>query len=433
MRRVVCLAGTLAIATAGVAGVAVSSSQAEDFYKGKTVRVLIGYGAGGGYDRYGRQLARHIGKHLPGKPAVVPANMPGAGGLNLLNYLYNVAPKDGTEIGTFGRGAPLLAFAGKSKQVRYDPLKLSWIGTSSSYKNEAYVLAVRKDTGIKSFQELQTSKKQISFAATGAGTDGHDVPLVLRNVFNINAQVVRGYPGGNTLYLAVDRAEMDARMVGFASMKTARPGWLKKDSPVNILLQWATEKRLPDFPNAPTAQELVNNEDDRALVTMLETPFYMARPFAAPPGLSSERLKALRAAFMATHEDPAYKAEAKKLNLLVSAKSGEEVHKLVERLSKIPRKLYARYSSILENPNSKLRKVNWIKVSGVVTELGKKGRFKFKIDGKGKAEKARMRRGYTKVKVGGKKVKSKAVKVGMTCNIWWEGPKSTPGRVECTK
>jgi len=433
MNKLLRLAGASAIATLVTSTVSVSVVGAQDSFEGKTIRVLIGFGAGGGYDRYGRQVARHIGKHLPGKPAVVAVNMPGAGGMKLVNYLYNVAPKDGTSFGTFARGAPLFAFAEGAKAIRFDPLKLTWIGTSSSYKGEAYMFAIRKETGVTSFRDMQKTGRQVNFAATGAGSDGHDVPLVLRSVFNINAQVVRGYPGGNTLYLAVDRGEMDARMVGYASVKTARPGWLEKGSPVNFVMQFATKTRLPEFPNVPTAQELVKNDEDRALINMLETPFFMARPFAGPPNIPATRVKILRDAFMATHEDADYKKEAKKLRLLVSAASGVEVQKLVENLAKTPKKLFDRYAAILANPKSILRKVNWIQVSGVVTKTGKKGRFSFKIDGKGKAHKARMRGRYTKVKVAGKKAKSKAVKVGMNCNIWWEGPKSTPGRVECVK
>lgn len=431
MKTLFRLASLSAIAALGFAATGVSSTHAKEMFEGKTIRVLIGYAAGGGYDRYGRQVARHIGKHLPGKPNVVAVNMPGAGGLKVVNYLYNIAPKDGSNFGIFARGAALFAFSHGAKHVRFNPLKLNWIGSSSSYRGEAYLLAVRKETGMTSFKDLQKSGKELNFAATGAGSDGHDIPLVLRSVLNINAQVIRGYPGGNTLYLAVDRGEMDARMVGYSSVKTARPGWLKKDTPVRFLMQFATKTRLPEFPDVPTAQELVTNEDDRALISMLETPFFMARPFAAPPGMAADRVKILRDAFMATHADPAYKKEAKKLRLLVSAASGEEVQELVKKLAKTPKKLFARYSAILANPKSKLRKVNWIKVSGIVTKTGKKGRFRFKIDGKGKAQKARMRGRYTKVKVNGKKTKSKAVKVGMNCNIWWEGPKTTPGRVEC--
>lgn len=424
-------AGVSALAAFGAFAVLQSPAGAAETFEGKTVRVLIGFAAGGGYDRYGRQVARHIGKYLPGNPNVVAVNMPGAGSIKLVNYLYNVAPKDGTNFAIFARGAPLFAFAGGHKAVKFDPVKLNWVGTSSSYKGEAYLLAVRKDTGITSFGELQRSGKLLNFAATGPGSDGHDVPLVLRNVYRINSQVVRGYPGGNTLYLAVTRGEMDARMVGYSSVKTAQPDWLKPSSPVNFIMQFATKKRLPEFPDVPTAQELVTNDEDRALITMLEAPFFMARPFAAPPGLPADRIKTLREAFMKTHDDARYKEEAKKLRLLVSASSGEEVQQLVEELGKMPRKLYARYNAILANPKSKLRKVNWIKISGVVTKTGKRGRFSFKADGK--EHKARMRGSYTHVKINGQKAKSGAVKVGMNCNIWWEGPKSTPGRVECTK
>lgn len=433
MSKLIRLAGIAAVAALGFTATLAPIANAEGIYEGKTIRVLIGFGAGGGYDHYGRQLARHIGKQLPGNPNVVAVNMPGAGGFKLINYLYNVAPKDGTEFGIFARGAPLLAFAGGAKQVRFDPLKLTWIGTSSSYAGEAYLLAVRKDTGMKSFKDIQRTRKQLNFASTGAGSDGHDVPLILRDVFNINAQVVRGYPGGNTLYLAVDRGEMDARMVGYSSVKTARAGWLKNDGPVNFVMQFATKTRLPQFPDVPTAQELVTNEEDRALISLLETPFFMARPFAGPPDIPADRVKILRTAFMAAHDDPAYKKQAERLHLLVSPKDGAEVQGLVEQIGKMPRKLFDRYASILANPKSKLRKVKWIKVSGIVTETGKKGRFAFKIDGKGKAQKARMLGSYTMVKIGGKEAKADAVMAGMNCNIWWEGPKSTPGRVECTK
>jgi tripartite-type tricarboxylate transporter receptor subunit TctC len=409
----------------------VPAGKAQETFEGKTIRVLIGFGAGGGYDRYGRQVARHIGKYLPGNPNVVAVNQPGAGSIRVINYLYNVAPKDGTNIGIFARGAPLLAFAGGHNAVKFDPIKMNWIGTSSSYKNEAYLLAVRKDTGVKSFADLQKTGKLLNFAATGPGSDGHDVPLILRDVFRINSQVVRGYPGGNTLYLAVTRGEMDARMVGYASVKTAQPDWLKPNSPVKFLMQFATRTRLPAYPDVPTAQELATNEEDRALVNMLETPFFMARPFAGPPGIPAAKVAMLRKAFMAAHEDARYKEEAEKLRLLVSASSGEEVQKLVEDLAKAPRKLYARYNAILANPKSKLRQVNWIQISGVVTKTGKRGRFSFKSGDK--VHKARMRGSYTKVKIAGQKAKSNAVKVGMNCNIWWEGPKSTPGRVECTQ
>ena len=419
----------IAVGALTAASAVSTGAQAQEMFSGKTVRVVIGYAAGGGYDRYGRQVARHIGKYLPGKPSVVATNMPGAGSINSVNYLYNQAPKDGTEFGIFARAAPVLAFAGKAKQVRYDPLKLTWIGTSSSYRGEAYLMAVRKDSGIMSISDMQRSKKVINFAATSFGSDGTDVPIVLREVLGINAQVLRGYPGGNTLYLAVDRGEAEARMVGYASVKTARPGWLEKDSPVRFVLQFATQTRLPEFPDVPTAQEIARNQADKDLIALLEAPFILARPFAGPPDIPADRTKALRAAFMKAHEDPTYQAEAKKLRLLTSPLDGAEVQNLVERLGKMPRELYDRYASILANPKSEVRKVQWQIVDGKISKIGKKGRFEFEAGGK--SEKARMSNGYTKLTVNGKKAKVKAIKAGMACKIWYEGSGSFAGQMEC--
>ena len=427
------LAATAVIATGAGIAAAPGSAEAANF-KGKTVKVIIGYGAGGGYDRYGRQVARHIGRHLPGKPQVIAQNRPGAGSYKAVNYIYFQAPKDGTVFGTFARSVPILAFAGKLKQADFDPRKLTWIGTSSSYKGEAYLMVVRKDTGITSIEGMRTAKKPINFAATSFGSDGTDVPIVLKDILRINVQPLRGYPGGNTLYLAVERGEAQARMVGYASMSTAMPHWLDpKKTPVNVVLQFATKTRLPQFPNAPTAREMVTNQDDKDLIELLEAPFFMARPFAAPPGLPADVTKAMRKAFMDAHADPKYIAEAKKVRLLTSPSDGASVQQLVADLGKKPRKLYDRYTKLLENPKSPVRQIQWQEVSGTITKINKRGtKFSVKINGKGKAQKGRMGgSSYTKVKINGKKSKRNKVKVGMTCKIWWEGPKSYAGRVEC--
>lgn len=422
--------GALAVGALAAATLLPAAAQSQELFSGKTVRVVIGYAAGGGYDRYGRQVARHIGQYLPGKPTVVAQNRPGAGSYKAVNYIYHQAPKDGTVFGTFARSVPILAFSGKAKQADFDPRKLTWVGTSSSYKGEAYLMVVRKDTGVKSINDLRNLDKPLNFAATSFGSDGTDVPIVLRNILKLNIQPLRGYPGGNTLYLAVDRGEAQGRMVGYSSMKTAHPEWFNKDTPIQVVLQFATKTRLPEFPDVPTAQEVVTNPEDKALIDMLEAPFYMARPFAAPPGLSPEATKALRDGFMKAHEDPKYKEEAKKLRLLTSPASGEEVQALVERLASVDRKLYDRYSKILENPKSPLRKVQWIKVAGTITKIGKRGRFEFEADGK--TEKSRMAGGgYTKVEINGKKAGRKDVKAGMACEIWWEGPGSYAGRLIC--
>ena len=421
----------MAAVAAAFTWAATGAVQAADF-KGKTIRVVIGYAAGGGYDTYGRQIARHIGRHLPGKPLVVAQNRPGAGSLNAVNYLYHQAPKDGTVFATFARSVPLLAFSGQSKQARFDPLKLTWIGTSSSYKGEAYLMVVRKDTGITSINDLRKAEKPLNFASTSFGSDGTDVPIVLRDILGINVQPLRGYPGGNTLYLAVERGEAQARMVGYASMKTAQPAWLTPASPVRVILQFATTARLPEFPDVPTAQEVVTKQEDKDLIAMMETPFYLARPFAAPPGLKPDVTAALREGFMKAHADEKYQADADRLRLLTSPMHGAEVEKLIERLSKMPRALYDRYAKILENPKSPLRKVVWTKVSGEIAGIGKKGRFAFKVNGEAKAQEARIgESGYTDITINGKKAKDRDLKAGMKCEMDYEGPGSYAGRLDC--
>ena len=235
------------------------------------------------------------------------------------------------------------------------------------------------------------------------------------------------------LYLAVDRGEAQGRMAGLASIKTAHPQWLQEDSPVRFLLQLGHKKRLPRFSNVPTALEVVHNDEDRALIDMVQAPFVMARPFAGPPGISQATTNVLRTAFMKAHKDPGYIQEAKKLRLISSPMDGAYVHKVVERLAKIPRPVYDRYSQILAHPRAKVRQVKWEVASGTIILVKRKGRFEFKVAGKEKVYKARMRKHYTKVRIDGKKASRKQVKAGMNCKIWYEGNGSYAGKIECTR
>jgi tripartite-type tricarboxylate transporter receptor subunit TctC len=423
-----------ALAVAGVvagslAGASRQASSQEVSFKGKTARVIVGYEAGGGYDVYARILARYYGNHLPGKPNVIVQNMIGAGSVLAVNYIYERAPKDGSQFATFSRTVPLLAFSGDQKGIRFDPLKLSWIGTSSSYADDAYIMMVRKDRGVTTVADLRGRKQPLKFASTGFGSTGHDIPLVLRETLDLNIQVVHGYPGGATLYLAVERGEMDGRMVGYSSIKSAQPQWLEKDSKVMPLLQFARETRHPDLQNVPTARELASKPEDKSLIEMMESTYFLARPYAGPPGIPAANLRVVRAAFMAAHKDPGYVAEAQKLRIDVSPWDGEKVAGIVQSLARIPRDLYARYDRILANPKSAPRQVNWQIVDGKISKLAKKGRFEF--EAAGKTHKSRVSSGYTKLSVDGKTAKSSALKEGMSCKIWYEGDNSDAGQMEC--
>jgi tripartite-type tricarboxylate transporter receptor subunit TctC len=408
-----------------------ASASAADFYKGKTIKIIVGYSPGGGYDIYSRNLGRYMDKHIPGKPNIIVQNMTGAGSLRAANYIYNRAPKDGTQFGTFSRTLPLLSLIGGGKNVRYDPVKFSWIGSTASYADDAYILSVHKATGIKSVRELMgKNPKQVTLGSTNFGSTGFDVPLVLKDTLGLNLKLVHGYPGGSAINLAITRREMDGRSQGLSSLRTMGD-WRKERVP---LVQFARGmKRHPALKEVPTALELATRQADRELITMLETAFFMARPYAAPPGVPADRVKILRAAFVKTQKDAEYLSNAKRLRIDISPKSGAEVDKIVAQLMAMPKPLIARYKGLVENPKAQRRKVNWKIVTGTISKVKKKGKLEFKMAGKKKSFKTRMRKRYTKVKVNGKKAKSKAVKVGMACKIWWEGNKSTAGRVECTK
>ncbi|MBT3791794.1 MAG: hypothetical protein HN658_09155 [Rhodospirillales bacterium] len=402
---------------------------AADFFKGKTIKILVGYSPGGGYDLYARTLGRNMGKFVPGNPTVIVKNMTGAGSLRAANYIYHKAPKDGTVFGTFSRGLPLLALTGKGKNVRFDPVKFTWIGSTSSYANDAYLLTVHKKAGITSVRQLMgKNPKQVTFGSTNHGSTGFDIPLVLKDALGINIKLVHGYPGGSAINLAITRGEMDGRTQGLSSLRTMG-NWRAERVP---LVQFARGlNRHSDLKDVPTAKELATRQEDRDLIAMLETAFYMARPYAAPPGLPAARTKILRKAFMETQRNPGYMGDAKKLRIDVSPKSGSEVDQIVAQMMAMPKPLIARYKMIVENPKSTRRTVNWQTITGKISKVKRKGKLEFKVAGK--KYKTRMRKRYTKVKINGKKAKRKKVKKGMTCKIWWEGNKSTAGKLECTK
>ncbi|MDX1483402.1 MAG: tripartite tricarboxylate transporter substrate-binding protein [Alphaproteobacteria bacterium] len=421
----------LTAAALAVSGALAGPAAAADFYKGKTIKIIVGYSPGGGYDIYARNLGRYMDKYIPGKPNIIVQNMTGAGSLRAANYIYNRAPKDGTQFGTFSRSLPILALTGGGKNVRFDPVKFTWVGSTASYADDAYLFTVHKATGITSVRELMgKNPKQVTFGSTNFGSTGFDVPLVLKDTLGINIKLVHGYPGGSAINLAITRREMDGRTQGLSSLRTMGD-WRAERVP---LIQFARgTNRHPDLKDVPTAMELATRQEDRDLIAMLETAFFMARPYAAPPDIPADRKKILRAAFTAAQKDPGYLADAKKLRIDISPKTGEEVDKIVAQIMAMPKPLIARYKSIVENPKAERRKVNWQIVTGTISKVKRKGRLEFKIAGKDKTYKTRMRGRYTKVNINGKKAKRKAVKAGMTCKIWWEGNKSTAGRLDCTK
>jgi tripartite-type tricarboxylate transporter receptor subunit TctC len=310
-----------------------------DFYRGKQINLVVGYGPGGGYDIYGRLIARHLGRYVPGNPAIVVQNMPGAGSLRAVNYLANAAPKDGTVIATFARDMPLIGILG-NPNARFDASKFAWLGSSSSYGNDAYLLFTRRDAQVKSVADARRADgPPLLLGGTGEGSSGNDVPIVLRDALGLNLKLIAGYPDSNALFLAVDRREIDGRCVGLSSVQSSHAQWLRPGSDMHVLVQFARATRHGDFPDVPTARELARSEAARALIELAEIPYTLSRPFAAPPGVPPDRAQALEAAFLAVHSDAQYLEEAGRLKVDVSPIGGDEVRRAIARIAGAPPEL----------------------------------------------------------------------------------------------
>jgi tripartite-type tricarboxylate transporter receptor subunit TctC len=341
-------AAALAIAALALAAPGhVRAQSVADFYRGKDITLLVGYGPGGGYDITARLVARYLGKYIPGHPAVVVQNMPGAGSMRAANYTYVNAPKDGTTIALIARDMPLLGLLKVNPSVQFDVQKFNWLGSSSSYANDAYVLVVGPKSPIKSIAEARASTKPspasgggqgggmpLVLGGTGEGGTDADVPKILRDTIGIRIRQVLGYTSTPTIVLAVERGEVDGRMFDYSYVKKSRPQWLKPDSGFHLLVQFARRTRHPELPDVPTARELAPDAKARELIVFAETPLLtMARPFVAPPGVPADRVAALRTAFAAAHRDPEFLAEGEKLGVDISPASAAAMSRALDEMA----------------------------------------------------------------------------------------------------
>lgn len=307
---------------------------AADFFKGKQVQLLVGYGPGGGYDVYARLLARHMGKYIPGQPSLAVQNMPGAASLIAANYIFNKAPRNGTVFGIIDRGLPLMAVVKSNPNVQFDPAKFTWLGSSSNGLDDAFVLMTRKDAQAKSLDDIRRKDgPKVMIGVTGKGATDTEVAKLLRDVVRLNVQIFPGYPSGNDINLAVDRGEVDARPTTYSSLFSTKPDWLKPDSNMHILVAMGRDTRMPQYPDVPLVRELVSDPKDKDLVELADMPFRAPWPWAAPPDVPADRAKALREAFLATSKDATYRAEAAKLFLDVTPMNGEDILAMIKRAS----------------------------------------------------------------------------------------------------
>jgi tripartite-type tricarboxylate transporter receptor subunit TctC len=313
-----------------------------DFYRGKNFTIIVGYSAGGGYDVYARAIGRYINRHIPGSPNIVVTNMPGAGSLASVNYLYNIAPKDGTAMATFGRGIPMEPLIGSGK-FQFEATKLNYIGSAST---ELSVCAVTQKSKARTFEDALTT--EIAMGGEGAGSDPDTYANLVKALTGARFKLVTGYPGGNDMAMAAERGELDGRCGwSWGSVKATRPTWVSGPDALRVLLQLSVE-RSPEMPNVPTIYEKTKSDSDKQVVRLIVSRQIIARPFAAPPNVPAERIAALRAAFDATMKDKDFLAEADKLKLeIVDPVSGADMQKLIDDLYKSSPDVLARAKEVM--------------------------------------------------------------------------------------
>ena len=338
-RAVICMALGAALMTAvALTPPGARADPVSDFYRGKTVNVLIGVGAGGEYDLQARLVAKYIGRHIPGNPSVLPQNMTGASGLKMQNYLYVQAPRDGTYIGMSQNAFPAAQAAGLPG-IQFDAAKFAWLGTIAPVVE---TMTVWNASGVASIEDAR--KRETVAGATSKGAITYIYPSMMNEFFGTRFKLVTGYNGGAEINLAMERGEVEARNNTWSSWKTTKPAWLK-DHKITVIAQ--AGPRAPDL-DAPSVEELAKTAEDRRLIELVVSGTQLGRPLFITPGVPEERVKVLRAAFDATMRDPDFLAEAATLNYEVAPVGGEALQRIVDKVLGTPRDLAARARHLLE-------------------------------------------------------------------------------------
>lgn len=312
----------IALAAAATFGTA-QADEVADFYEGRTVQLIVGYSAGGGYDLYARTLARHMGRHIPGNPNIVIRNVPGAGSMVATNQIANTLPQDGTVFGTVSRGMAFEPLFG-NEQAQFAPRDLGWLG---SMNNETSICGAWHTSGVETWEDLL--ERDLTVGSTGAGADTDLFPKVMRELLGFRFVPIAGYPGGNDVLLAMERGEVQGRCGwSWSSAVANNPEWFEEGGDVNLLFQMSLEKH-PDLPDVPLVTEFAETEEQSQVLNLLFARQVMGRPFVAPPNVPEARLRALRQAFMATMEDEQFLRDARNQNLEISAVSGDRIQQII--------------------------------------------------------------------------------------------------------
>jgi tripartite-type tricarboxylate transporter receptor subunit TctC len=321
-----------------------AQTPAEKFYRGKTVRFVVGFGAGGGYDVLTRAVARYIDKHIPGKPAVIVENMPGAGSLIVANFLYDKAKPDGLTAGVFSSGL-VTQQAMDSQRVRFDARELEWVGSMSS---GTPVCAIMAFTGLRTLKDVLASKKELRMGSTGAGTTTDDLARLMVGLLDAPFKVVSGYKGTAEIRLAMQRKELDGACWTWESMRTTGKDMLTAAGDER-LIPYVTQGKSADplVKDLPQFTSVIKDKDKLAAFKAWLGPYEFFRPLALPPKTPKERVEVLRTALKKTMEDPAFLEEAKKSQLEVDYTAGEAIEKNVDEILSLPPKAEQMLASVI--------------------------------------------------------------------------------------
>jgi len=312
------------------------------FYRGKTVRIVVGVAVGSGYDLNARLLARHIGSHIPGNPTVIVQNQPGAGSLTMTNQLYASGPFDGTAIGAPFNGLPTTPML-QPGGARFDPNNLIWLGSTN---RETQVTYVWHTAPVQSLQEL--TQKELIVGAQAPGSTQYDFAVLGNQLFGFKFKVVTGYGGTPKIHLAMESGEVHGvAATNWSTLKAINPQWLEEKK-VKLLAQWGLQKH-PDLPDTPSILDMAKNEADRQALRLSLARLEYGRPFFLPPNVPAERVLALRREFDATMKDPAFLAEAEKSKIDIDPLTGGQVAALVAQVSRTPPDVVARVRAAMEN------------------------------------------------------------------------------------
>jgi len=335
MIKALLAASALIVATPSLA-----QESAAEFYKGKTVRIVVGVGVGSGYDINARLLARHMAQHIPGNPAIIVQNQPGAGSLTMTNQLYAAGPFDGTTIGASFNGMPTTPLL-QPQGARFEPTKLIWLGSTNRETQASYVWHT---TPVQTLTDVANT--EVIMGAQAPGSTQYDYPMLANALFGYKFKVITGYEATPKIHLAMERGEVHGTLANWSTLKAINYNWVTEKK-IKMLAQWAL-RRHPDLADVPLALDLAKTEPDRQAMRLALARLEYGRPFFLPPNVPADRVQALRRAFDATMKDPAYLAEAEKLKIDVDPLTGEQVADLVAQVSATPADTAARVRAALQ-------------------------------------------------------------------------------------